>query len=257
MPNISPQAVIETTEPIPEDVQIGPFTYIGPQVRIGPGCIIDNNVTITGRTTLGAKNHVFPMAVIGTTEDGSDAGECYIGQANAIREHVTIYAGSGKATRIGNDNLIMIASQIGGGATVGDHGIFDNLTQLGPGCLIEDYVRTGAFSSIEADVAVGAYTFTVGYVLVDRNAPPFATIQGRPFRVRGVNAENLRRCGFGDDDIRALKAAFRELFNDQGRSVNTEALRRIAEKGKSNPHVMRLVKFLQANHGPAGAHEDV
>ena len=245
MPAISPLAIVETSAPIPDDVRIGPFSYIGAEVQIGPGCIIDNNVTIVGRTTLGAKNHIFPMAVIGTTEDGSEAGECYIGEANAIREHVTIYAGANKATRIGNDNLIMIASQIGPGAIVGDHGIFDNLTQIGPGSRIEDYVRTGAFSFIDPDVTVGAYTFTVAYVRVNRNAPPFATIQGSPFRVRGVNAENLRRCGFGDDDIRALKNAFRELFNDTNDPCDAEVIRRLKKLAGTNPHVMQLIQSIK------------
>jgi len=242
MATVAPQAIVETGEPIPEDVRIGPFSYIGPQVKIGPGCVIDGNVSILGRTTLGAKNRVFPMAVIGTTEDGSEDGECVIGEANAIREHVTIYGGTDRVTRIGNDNLIMIGSQIGAGATVGDHGIFDNLTQIGPDSRIKDYVRTGAFSCIDPDVTVGAYTFTVAYVNVNRDAPPFATIQGSPFRVRGVNAENLRRCGFGQEDLRALKSVFRELFNGTDGGCDPKTIDRLKKRYADNPHVMLLLR---------------
>jgi len=228
------------------DVRVGPFSYIGPRVRIGPGCVIENNVTVTGRTRLGQENRVFPMAVIGVSEAGPDGrAQCIIGQANTFREHVTVYAGGEGPTRIGNDNLVMIGCQIGPGASVGGHGIFDNYTQIGRESRIEDYVRTSAFVSVDPGVTVGAYTFATAYAGIDRDAPPFAIVQGFPFRVRGANPQNLRRCGFGDDDICALKAAFRELFDGSQSRPDEEALRRLASDRTANPHVRLLVEAVR------------
>ena len=34
-------------------------------------------------------------------------------------------------------------------------------------------------------------------------------------RVRGINTNHLERCGFNEKDIRKLKSAFRELFEDE------------------------------------------
>ena len=196
MPEISKYAIVERGAKLSDDVRVGPFTYIGPHVRIGPGCIIDSNVSITGKTTLGERNHVLPMTVLGAGLDDSE-GELVLGVANVVREHVTIYACAGQATRIGTDNLIMIGCQIDAGATLGDHGIFVNCTHIGARAKIEDYVRTSSFVVVRPGVTVGAYTFTLGYGEMDRDCPPFAMVQGSPYRVRGVNAENLRRCGFG------------------------------------------------------------
>ena len=121
--------MVEKTAKLAEDVRVGPFSYIGPHVKVGRGCIIENNVTLVGKTTLGPKTRVFPMAVVGAAPASAGGeGECIIGNANAIREHVTVYGGLDKPTRIGHDNLIMIGSQIGAGATLGDHGIFANCT---------------------------------------------------------------------------------------------------------------------------------
>jgi UDP-N-acetylglucosamine acyltransferase len=250
-------AIIEKGAELAGDVCVGPFSYVGAKVRIAPGCVIANNVTLIGKTTLGEKCAVFPMAVVGAAPDASGRlGECVLGKANAIREHVTIYAGLTQPTRIGNDNLIMIGCQVGAGAVVGDHGIFANCTQIGPEARVGDYVRASGFTVIEAGATVGAYTFTAGYAGVDHDAPPFAIVQGFPFRVRGVNTENLRRCGFGEDDIHALKTAFREMYDGSGSSADPAAIRRWLGLKDLNPHVRRLIEEVRASAAKAGAHSD-
>jgi len=256
MPKLSSRAIIDPKAELADDVRVGPFAYVGPNVRAEAGCTIGNNATVTGRTTLGANTRVFPLALVGAPADADRAprpvedGECIIGRDNVIREHVTIRAGAtgGPATRIGDDNLIMIACQIGPGAVVGDHGIFANCSLIEGGAVVEDYVRTSAFSSIAAGVRVGAYTFVGGYAVVDSDAPPYAMLQGCPYRVRGANTQNLGRCGFAGEDVAALKDAFRELFAAAGPRPDPEALRRLAAD-QHNPHVRRLVLALQAARG--------
>lgn len=244
MSNISPKALVESGAQIAEDVRIGPFSYVGPHVSIGRGCVIENNVTLTGRTTLGEGNHVFPMAAVGLSADGAEAEEAAveIGDANALREHVTVFGGTRRPTRVGSANLLMIDSAVGAEAKVGDHCILANLTLIGAAAVMEDYTHTSGFTAIEDGVRVGSYTFILGYAEIDRDAPPFAMIQGAPYRVRGVNTHKLRQCGFGEADIRLLKEAFRELFNGQGQSPAPEALRRWSDRRDENPHLQRLLE---------------
>jgi len=244
MPEISKYAIVERGAKLSDDVRVGPFTYIGPHVRLGPGCIIDSNVSITGKTTLGERNHVLPLAALGAGLDDAE-GELILGEANVVREHVTLYAGTDQPTRIGTDNLIMIGCQVDAGATIGDHGIFVNGTYIGAGATIEDYVRTSGFVVISPGVTVGAYTFTLGYGEMDRDCPPFAMVQGSSYRVRGVNTENLRRCGFGENDIRDLKSAFRELFTGPEDAAAPAVLKRMLAD-KTNPHLTRLAESAQA-----------
>jgi UDP-N-acetylglucosamine acyltransferase len=248
MPEISAHAIVEPTAEVADDVTIGPFCYVGPRVRIGPGCRIANNVTLLGRTSLGQRTEVFPMSVIGAAPpgEGEADGQCVLGEANAVREHVTIYAGAEGPTRIGNHNLFMIASQIGPGARIGDHGIFDNCTKIGAAAVIEDYVRMSGFAAVDDGARVGAYSFVAAYAGVQNDAPPYAMLQGFPVRVRGLNTRNLKACGFGEQDIHALKAAFRELFNGRGAEVKRDALDRIARDAGANPYVRRLTDALRA-----------
>ena len=57
--SIHPRAEIDA------DVEIGPFSVIGPDVRIGYGTRLENNVTIMGRVTIGRHNHIYPGVVLG------------------------------------------------------------------------------------------------------------------------------------------------------------------------------------------------
>ncbi|HAU37066.1 MAG TPA: hypothetical protein DCX07_05045 [Phycisphaerales bacterium] len=249
MSEISEKAMIEKGARIAPDAKIGPFAYIGAEVSIGPGCVIENSATIVGHTKIGERTHVFPMAVVGAPGEGDRPGKCIVGAACALREHVTVYAGEERATKIGKNNLIMIGSQVGAGAVIDDHGIFANFTHVGVGAHVQEYVRTSGFSFVADAVTVGAYTFIAGFAEVDRNAPPFAMIQGSPYRVRGVNSENLHRCGFGEDDVRALKQAFRELFNGGSTPADLEVARRLLADASVNPHVRRLAEFVQQSGG--------
>jgi len=260
MPEISERASVDPSAQLASDVVVGAFACIGPDVRIASGCVVENNVTITGRTLLGPHTHVYPLAVVGASPPQAEApGECIIGPGNTIREHVTIHAGAhdGPPTQVGQDNLIMIAAQIDFGAAVGNHGIIANCAVIEAGAVIEDYVRISAFSVVHADVRVGAYTFVASWADIDHHAPPYAMLQGCPFRVRGVNSHNLKRCGFDEDDIRAIKHAFRDLFDPHRGDVDTEALETLRQCDDLNPHVLRLVEAmaLPAAPEPVGAED--
>lgn len=247
MPQISPKAIIEPGAKLADDVRVEAFCYIGPDVRIASGCVIANNVTIDGHTELGERCRVFPLAVIGAAPSGATyAPHCRIGNANDIREHVTLYGGpEDRPTSVGNDNLVMIDSTVGASATLGNHCIVANLTHIGAGAEMEDYTHTSAFTQVADGVRVGAYTFINGYATVDRNAPPFAMLHGSPYRVRGVNRHKLKACGFGEADIRLLKDVFRDLFNGEGRDPSGEQLDALAGQHGDHPHVLRLLDALR------------
>ncbi len=63
--NISDQAAVDPRAQLGDDVEIGPFCMVGPDVTIGAGSRLMNNVTLTGRVTVGENNQFFPGVVIG------------------------------------------------------------------------------------------------------------------------------------------------------------------------------------------------
>lgn len=265
MPVISPKAIVENPAGLAADVEVGAFSYVGPDVTIGPGTVLANNVTVTGRTKIGAKCRLFPGCIVGCPPVGLDGStprragagpDCCLGDGNFVREHATIEAGlsdAGQGTLVGPNNLIMVGCQIAADAVLDGQGIFANFTHVGRGARVEQFVRTSGLTNIADFATVGAYTFTTGYAGVDRDAPPYAIVQGLPFRVRSVNAENLRRCGFDAKAIEHIKKAFRILFSDRdGRGPAPEQLARaLSELG--GQHVQYLVESLQRSAaGPGG-----
>lgn len=245
MPQISPHAIVECPANLAEDVVVGPFARIGPEVRIGPGVRVDNNVTINGLVEIGRDNHVYPFAIIG--QDGGDGGPIVIGQSNRIREHVVISSAPvGGRTVIGDRNLIMVGCCVEAGASIAHDAILGNYTHLAEGARVESFVHTGGFTALEPRCTVGAYTFTSGYAGINRDTPPFATVQGFPFRIRGVNVVKLRRCGLAEETINALKDAFRELFNGETSETQIDAGRvgQFAASAGDDEHLQALHRYL-------------
>ncbi len=248
MPTISKHATVETSN-IASDVVIGAFTHIGPDVRIAAGTIIDDNVVIKGRTSIGRDNRIFPGVVIGPAEGGDPRARIKIGQANNLREHVVVTGSADGPTRVGNDCLIMIACEVGPQAAVGNHVVLANRTMVSSGGVLKDYVRSSGFALVDTDATVGAYSFISPYTRVVGQAPPFAQLEGDPFRVRGVNTHLLQRCGFGDDDIRALKRAYRELYNGDRREPDPVVMARLLADTSLNPRVRQAIEPLGKGGG--------
>lgn len=250
MPEISPKAIVNNPDALAEDVRVGPFSFVGPDVSVETGTVIGSNVTILGSTRIGPDCRLFPGCVIGTPPEGltaKQAGHCTVETGNIIREHVIIESGAsadGPGTAVGKGNLLMVGCHVGHDAVLAGQGIFANFTRIKHHCHIEEFVQTGGFTDVLAYTTVGAYTFTTGYASIDRDAPPYARVQGIPFRVRGVNTTKLQRCGFDPEMIETLKQAFRTLFNGQADSPTTEQLDSV-EASLMGEHVDHLVASLR------------
>jgi UDP-N-acetylglucosamine acyltransferase len=255
--DIHPKAVVENAEALGDDVRVGPFSYVGPEVTVGPGTRIGSGVTVLGRTAVGARCRLLTGSVIGcrpagAAGDDDETGRCVIGDGNVIREHVTVELGhTDGGTRIGDDNLIMVGCHVGADAELDGEGIFANFTRIDEGAKIEPYVRTSGFTNVEAHTTVGAYTFTTGYAGIDRDAPPYAIVQGLPYRVRSVNVENLNRCGFTVEEVAAIKEAFRVLFNGRGGFPAAETIEQVRDATACR-HVRLLADALAATIASPG-----
>ena len=64
---IHDSAIIHIDAKIEENVKIGAYSIIGPNVNIGKGSIIHSHVVIDGYTSIGKNNLVYPFSVLGST----------------------------------------------------------------------------------------------------------------------------------------------------------------------------------------------
>lgn len=240
MPTIHPTAVIHESARIADSVTIGPYCVVGRDVTIGSGTILHNHVIIQSLTIIGRDNQIYPFAVLGADpQDRKFRGErvrCVIGDRNRIREHVTVHRGTsngGWVTRLGNDNLIMVASHIAHDCKLGNHVTIANQVMLGGHVRVEDGANIGGGAGVHHFVTVGSCAFIGGLARITRDVPPFMIVEGNPAGVRAVNVIGMNRRGHHPRDIEAVKDAHRRLF----RESDTAMIEKIGELHLDYPDV--------------------
>ncbi len=261
---IHPTAIVDPTAEIADSTEIGPYCVIGPQVVIGGGTVLHNHVTIQALTTIGKNNRIYPFAVLGADpQDRKYRGEratCVIGDGNRIREHVTIHRGTGNGggvTRIGNDNLVMVAAHIAHDCTLADHIIIANQVMLAGHVQVEEGANIGGGAGVHHFATVGTCAFVGGLARIARDVPPYMIVEGNPAEVRGVNLIAMTRRGYQPDDVEAVKDAYKRLYRDNDAAM-TEKLADLRQQYLEVGAVIKLCDALAAAadgvHGRAREH---
>lgn len=252
MSHIHPTAIIDPGARIAPTVRVGPFCVIGPDVTIGEGTVLHNNVTIQALTTLGRDNLVYPYSVIGADpQDKKFRGErayCVIGDRNQIREHVTIHRGTGNGggvTRVGNDNLIMVAAHVAHDCVIEDQVVIANQVMLAGHVRVEEGANLGGGAGVHHFATVGTCAFVGGLARVRKDVPPFCIVDGDPAEARAVNVIGMSRRGYTAEHIEALKEAFKRLFRSNGAPMS-EKLDALLAEFAAVPAVLRLCRALAA-----------
>ncbi len=221
MQNIHPTALVDAHAQLDSTVVVGPYTVVGPHVRIDAGTTIGAHCVIEGHTTIGRDNRIFQFNSLGAIpQDKKYAGEpceLQIGDRNTIREFCTFNIGSPGdvgVTRVKDDNWIMAYVHLAHDCQVGSNTIFANNTQLAGHVHVGDWVILGGFTVVHQFVHLGAHSMTAMCALMFADLPPFVMCQGQPASARTMNFEGLRRRGFGEERLAAVKAMYRVLYRD-------------------------------------------
>src|SRR5947207_7627306 len=147
---IDPSATIAAT------ARVHPEARIGPCVRIGEFCVIEQDVTVGAHsalkpnvyikrwTTLGERNTISAGAVLGTDpfDKKFTGARSYlkIGNDNTIREHHTISRGTEpeSVTEIGDGNYIMSSGHIAHNCKIGSNTVICSCALVAGYVEIED-----------------------------------------------------------------------------------------------------------------------
>ncbi|WP_417689483.1 acyl-ACP--UDP-N-acetylglucosamine O-acyltransferase [Roseibium sp.] len=250
MANIHPTAIVEDGARIAEGCEIGPYCVIGPKVTLGAGVRLEAHVAVAGRTTIGAGTHIFPFASIGhQPQDLKYAGEdtaLEIGENNQIREHVTMNpgtAGGGGITRVGSNCLFMMGSHVGHDCIVGNHAILANNATLAGHVELADFVILGGLSAVRQWSRIGTGAIVGGMTGVEFDVIPFGSVIGDRARLAGLNLVGLKRKNFPREQIHALRAAYRELFESEEGTLRERA-EKVAAESANEPLVKTVTDFI-------------
>jgi UDP-N-acetylglucosamine acyltransferase len=254
-------ASVDPRAKIGADVLIGPFCVVGPQVVIGRGTRLLNNVTVMGPAEIGEFNTIYPGAVIGGDPQdlsfhGSELTRVTIGNGNVIREAVTISRATEKedgVTRVGNHSYLMACCHVAHDCYVGDHVVIANGTLLAGHVRIHHHATLSGSIGVHQYTTVGSYAFVSGLSRVLHDVPPYMLVDGNPSRPRCINVVALRRNAFPHETIKALIEAHRLIYRAKvGLDHAREILR---SQGKLIPPVNHLMTFVQeqqeGRHGRA------
>ena len=227
-------AIVEDGASIGEGARIGPYCVVGPDVVLGEGVKLESHVAVSGHTTIGARSQVYSFASIGSApQDLKFAGEITtleIGEDNQIREHVTMNPGTeggGGVTRVGDRCLFMVGAHVAHDCMIGSNVIIVNNAALAGHVEIGDFAVLGGLSAIHQFVRIGAHAMVGGMTGVERDVIPAGTVMGNRAHLAGLNLTGLKRRAISKEDIHALRAAYRDVFESQeGELVErAEALR--------------------------------
>jgi len=252
---IHASALVDPGARLADDVEVGPFTVIGPHVQIGRGTRIGSHCVIEGRTTIGEDNEIFQFTSLGAApQDKKYKGEptrLEIGDRNTIREFCTFNLGTVQqegVTRVGDDNWIMAYVHIAHDVSVGNRTILANNATLAGHVSVGDWAIIGGLTGVHQFVKIGAHPMIGFATAVSQDVPPFMLIDGNPAAARGFNAEGLRRRGFSPVRVAAVKAMHRALYRD-GLTL-AQASERIAALAQTQPEtegdVRLMLDFLAA-----------
>jgi UDP-N-acetylglucosamine acyltransferase len=254
--SIHPSAVVDPAAVLGVDVQIGPFCVVGPHVRLGDRVRLISHVVVDGRTTIGADTVIYPFASIGHAPQdlkySGEPSELIIGARNRIREHVTMNpgtSGGGMVTRVGDDCLFMMSSHVAHDCIVGNHVILANNATLGGHVEVGDHAILGGLSAVHQFVRIGAHAMIGGMSGVENDVIPFGLVMGERARLAGLNLVGLDRRGFDMDEVRALRSAFRVLF--QGSGTLAERIERVEAEFAGASLVSDVMEFIRSRNNRA------
>ena len=118
-----------------------------------------------------------------------------------------------------------------------------NCANLAGHVALEDHVGVGALVGIHQFARIGESAYLGAGAMVSLDVPPYCMAQGDRVRLFGLNLVGLKRRGIDDEQLGALKKAYRTLFGE-GRGLK-EALERVSrEHAASSDEVRHLVEFI-------------
>jgi len=209
-------AIIHEKARLGKNIKIGPYCIVGENVSMGDDCTLHAHVILSGKTTIGKKNEFYPFANIGEVPQDltykNEPTEVIIGNGNIFREYVSIHRGTSKdkkVTTVGDSNLLMSYVHLGHDVTMGSHCIVANSTNFAGHVNVGDKVIIGGGTNISQFVSLGRGAYIGGASAIDRDIPPFCTAYGNRARLKGINIVGLRRLGEDKGDISEVVNFFR------------------------------------------------
>jgi UDP-N-acetylglucosamine acyltransferase len=250
---LHPTAIVEDGARLGEGVRVGPYCHVGADVVLGDGVELKSHVVVAGRTSIGARTIVFPFASLGHhAQDLKYKGEeasLAIGSDCLIREGVTMNAGTeggGGETVIGNRCAFLANSHVGHDSRLGDGVVLSNNVMIAGHVSVGNHVIMGGGAAVIQFTRIGDNAFVGGLAGLENDLIPFGMVMGNRAKLNGLNLVGLKRHGYPREEIHALRAAYRELFDSSEGTLRQRA-EALAGAHEAGTLVRRVTDFILAD----------
>lgn len=247
---IHPTAIVDAKAELGNDVEIGPWAYVGPHCIVGDGSVVQMRATLEEHVILAPRVTVGIGTVLGgKPQDLKFKGEVTtveIGEGTTLREYLTINRGTSESfkTTVGKNCFLQSYVHLAHDCHVGDGVIISNGTQLAGHVTVHDKAIISGLCAVHQFAKIGRYAFVGGMSRISKDIPPFVKAVGNPVQLYGLNSVGLQRNGFKDDVVSELKKAYRLFFRSD---LNiSQALQKAGEL-KPFPEVQAFVEFVEAS----------
>jgi UDP-N-acetylglucosamine acyltransferase len=247
--NIHPTAIVDPKAELADDVTVGAFSIIGPDVKIDSGTRVGSHVVINGHTSIGKKNEIFQFSSLGEAPQDKkykdEPTKLEIGNHNTIREFCTFNRGTAQdkgVTKIGDHNWIMAYVHIAHDCHVHNHTILANNSSLAGHVDMFDHAILGGFTLVHQFCKIGQHVITAVGSVVFKDIPPYVTASGYDANPHGINVEGLKRRGFSTESITNIKRAYKTLYRQS--LTLEEAKQVLTQEALNAPELDIFVAFL-------------
>ena len=244
-------AIVDSEAKISDNVEIGPYCIIGPEVEIGTNSVIHSHVNIVGNTKIGENNQIYPLSSIGTPpQDLKYKGEknsLVIGNNNKFREYVNINPGTeqgGGITRIGDNNLFMVYCHVAHDCLISNDTVLANNVQVGGHVTIQNNAIVGGSCAIHQFSRIGESAMIGGMTGVLSDVIPFGLSMGNRNNLMGLNLIGLRRSRVSNENIKKIQLAYEIIFKTTSFRENIEGLN---SDLKNNEFVKKILNFINSD----------
>jgi UDP-N-acetylglucosamine acyltransferase len=239
-------AIIDKSVVIEDNVIIGAYSVIGPDVIIREGAKISSN-SIIKYSDIGSNCVISSFSSIGTCpQDLKYNGEktsVIIGSGTVIRECVTINRGTSKTglTVIGKKCLIMSCAHIAHDCVIGDNVIIGYSTGIAGHVLIDDYSTLSSHIGVHQFCRIGKSTMIGAGSMVNLDIIPYVMVYGDRAKLIGLNTLGLKRRNIDYFDILNIKKAYKILFTSK--LILAKAI--IELENLKSQHVIEIINFIK------------
>ena len=249
---IHPTAIIDPKAEIGADVKIGAYSIISENVSIGSKTVIGPYVIIEPYVTIEPDCNIFQYAAIGAVPQSlkfkGEKTYVKIGRGCIIREFVTIHRGTefgGGITEIGEESFLMAYTHVAHDCKIGRKVVLSNNATLAGHITIGDYTTVGGLVAIHQFVKIGEHAFIGGKSAIVKDIPPYVIAAGDRAKLHGMNTIELKRSGFSQSTLSALKKVYRIVFRI-GLTLN-EAIERVTAEVEQIPEVVNFIDFIKSS----------